>query len=147
MSVTSVAVCVASHTSRVSTMYLLYLFVFLLLIVFTPHCKMLLLISDRKLLDMTPFFMSFSPPFEDDTSRAWWVFFFTAAGFVHGTVDRLGVYALHHYSCRVKNLDDIHRMVYAIAHRLQVKGHRNVDGPRRFISCKTAVRRFLHIIS
>jgi len=37
---------------------------------------MLLLIFDRKLLDMTPFFMSFSPTFEDDTSRAWWVFVF-----------------------------------------------------------------------
>jgi hypothetical protein len=55
---------------------LLYLFVLLLLIVFTPRRKMWLLISDRKLLDMTPFFMSFSPTFEDDTSRAWWVFFF-----------------------------------------------------------------------
>jgi len=51
----SVAVCVASHTSRVSTVYLLYPFVLLLLIVFTPRYKMLLLISDRKLLDMTPF--------------------------------------------------------------------------------------------
>ena len=71
----SVAVCVASHTSRVSTVYLLYLFVLLLLIVFTLRCKMWLLISDRKLLDMMPFFMSLSPMFEDDTSRAWWVFF------------------------------------------------------------------------
>ena len=62
-------------TSRVSTVYLLYLFV-LLLIVFTPRWKMWLLISDRKLLDMTPFFMSFSPTFEDDTFLAWWVFFF-----------------------------------------------------------------------
>jgi len=55
MSLMSVAVCVASHTSRVSTVYLLYLFVLLLLIVFTPRCKMWLLISDRQLLDMTPF--------------------------------------------------------------------------------------------
>ena len=32
MGLMSVAVCVASHTSRVSTVYLLYLFVLLLLI-------------------------------------------------------------------------------------------------------------------
>jgi hypothetical protein len=76
MSLMSVAVCVASHTSRVSTVYLLYLFVLLLLIVFTPRCKMWLLISDRQLLDMTQFFLSFSPAFEDDTFCAWWVFFF-----------------------------------------------------------------------
>jgi hypothetical protein len=75
MSLMSVAVSVASHTSRVSTVYLLYLFVLLLLIVFTRRCKMYLLIFDRNSLDMVPFFMSFSRTFEDDTSRAWWVFF------------------------------------------------------------------------
>jgi len=104
MSVMSVAVRVASHTSRVSTVYLLYLFVLLLLIVCTPRCKMLLLIFDRKLLDMTPFFMSFSSSFEDDTSRAWWVFFFATAGFVHRAVNRSGACNLHRFNYCVKKL-------------------------------------------
>jgi len=121
MSLMSVAVCVASHTSRVSTVYLLYLFVLLLLVVFTPRCKMWLLISDRKLPDMTPFFMSFSPTFEDDTSRAWWVFFFTAAGFVHRGV------RLHRFIyVYKKNLHDVYRKVCAIAYRLQVDFLHNV---------------------
>jgi hypothetical protein len=75
MSLMSVAVSIASHTSHVSTVYLLYLFVLLLLIVFARSCKMYLLYSDRRSLDMTPFFTSFTPTFEDDTSRAWWYFF------------------------------------------------------------------------
>jgi len=110
----SVAVCVASHTSRVSTAYLLYLFVLLLLVVLTPRCKMWLLISDRMLPDMTTFFMSFSPTFEDDTSRVWWVFFSQQPD------SCTGVCAFVVSTMCKKNLHDVYRKAYAIAHRLQV---------------------------